>query len=47
MHHYRFIKREIAEYIEVFCNHIRKQPRLGYLSPAVFFQQYYAQELAA
>lgn len=35
-------KREITEYIEIFYNRIRKQARLGYLSPAAFSQQYYA-----
>lgn len=52
VHHRRFINREqanreITEYIEVFYNHIRKQARLGYLSPAAFSQQYYAQQVAA
>lgn len=40
-------KREITEYIEVFYNRMRKQKRLGYLSPTVFTQQYYANTLAA
>lgn len=52
VHHRRFIsreqaKQEITEYIEVFYNRIRKQARLGYLSPAGFNQQYYAQQLVA
>ena len=51
VHHRRFTtraeaKREITEYIEMFYNRIRKQARLGYLSPAVFNQQYYANQLA-
>ena len=50
--HHRFINREqakrvITEYIEVFYNRVRKQARLGYLSPVVFNQRYYAQQLAA
>ena len=45
VHHQRFAtreqpKREITEYIEIFCNRIRKQIRLGYLSPAAFNQKY-------
>lgn len=52
VHHRRFInreqaKQEITEYIEVFYNRIRKQARLGYLSPALFSQKYYAQQLVA
>ncbi len=52
VHHRRFItreqaKREITEYIEVFYNRMRKQARLGFLSPAAFTQQYYANQLAA
>ena len=52
VHHRRFInreqaKREITEYIEVFYNRIRKQARLGYLSPAAFSQQYYAKKIVA
>ena len=52
VHHCRFInreqaRREITEYIEVFYNRIRKQARLGYLSPAAFVQQYYDQQVAA
>lgn len=38
---------EITEYIEIFYNRQRKQARLGYLSPAAFRQQYYANQLAA
>lgn len=52
VHHRRFASREqarqeITEYIEIFYNRIRKQARLGYLSPAVFNQQYYAKQMAA
>ena len=39
--------REIAEHIEIFYNRIRKQARLGYLSPAAFRQQYHARQMAA
>ena len=52
VHHCRFAtreqaKREITEYIEIFYNRIRKQARLGYLSPAAFAQQYYANQMGA
>jgi len=52
IHHRRFVtreqaKREIAEYIEIFYNRMRKQARLGYLSPAAFRQQYQARQMAA
>lgn len=52
VHHRRFAtreqaKREITEYIEIFYNRIRKQARLGHLSPAAFGQQYYALQMAA
>ena len=52
VHHRRFAtrgdaKREITEYIEIFYNRIRKQARLGYLSPAAFMQQYYEKQIAA
>lgn len=52
VHHRRFAtreqaKQEITEYIEIFYNRIRKQARLGYLSPAAFNQQYYAKQIAA
>lgn len=52
VHHRRFAtreqaRREITEYIEIFYNRIRKQARLGYLSPAAFSQQYYAKQIAA
>lgn len=52
IHHRRFATREqamreIAEHIEIFYNRIRKQARLGYLSPAAFRQQYHARQMAA
>lgn len=52
VHHRRFAtreqaRREITEYIEIFYNRMRKQARLGYLSPAAFSQQYYAMQVAA
>ena len=52
VHHQRFstreeAQREIIEYIEIFYNRIRKQARLGYLSPAAFNQKYYAAKIAA
>ena len=52
VHHRKFAtreqaKREITEYIEIFYNRIRKQARLGYLSPAAFSQQYYEKLIAA
>jgi putative transposase len=52
VHHQRFITREqarqeITEYIEIFYNRIRKQARLGYLSPVAFTQQYHAKQIAA
>ena len=52
VHHRRFsnreqAQREITEYIEIFYNRIRKQARLGYLSPAAFNQKYYAKKIAA
>jgi len=33
--------------VEIFYNRICKQARLGYLSPAAFNQQYYANQIAA
>ena len=39
--------REITEYIEVFYNRQRRQARLGYLSPVVYEQKFYAGQLAA
>jgi transposase InsO family protein len=52
VHHCRYRTRreailDITEYIEVFYNRQRRQARLGYLSPAVYEQQYYAGVLAA
>lgn len=52
VHHQSFetreqARREITEYIEIFYNRIRKQERLGYLSPAAFSQQYHANQIAA
>ena len=51
VHHRRFVtrdqaRREITEYIEIFYNRVRKQARLGYLSPAAFSQNYYARQMA-
>ena len=51
VHHCRFAtreqaKREITAYIEIFYNRIRKQARLGHLSPAAFSQQYHAMQMA-
>lgn len=52
VHHQRFVTREqarqeITEDIETFYNRIRKQARLGYLSPTAFNQQYYPKQMAA
>lgn len=52
VHHRRFAtreqaQREITEYIEIFYNRMRKQARLGYLSPAAFSQRYHAMQMAA
>jgi putative transposase len=52
VHHRRFTPREqaqqeITEYIEIFYNRMRKQARRGYLSPAAFTKQYYANQVAA
>jgi len=52
IHHRRFAtreqaKREITEYIEIFYNRIRKQARLGYLSPIAFRKQHHTQRMAA
>ena len=38
---------DITEYIEIFYNRQRRQARLGYLSPVVYEQQFYAGQLAA
>ena len=52
VHHRRYrtreeAMREITEYIEVFYNRQRRQARLGYLSPVVYEQRFYAGQLAA
>ncbi len=52
VHHSRYKTREqaireITEYIEVFYNRERRQARLGYLSPAVYERQFYANRVAA
>ena len=52
VHHRKYFtreqaKREITEYIEIFYNRMRKQKRLGYLSPAAFTKKHYANKLAA
>ena len=39
--------RDITEYIEIFYNRQRRQARLGFLSPAVYAQRFYAGLLAA
>jgi len=38
---------EITEYIEIFYNRIRLQPKLGFLSPIAYAQRFYAGVLAA
>ena len=52
VHHRRYRTRleairDITEYIEIFYNRQRLQPGLGFLSPAVFEQRYYAGLVAA
>ena len=52
VHHRRYRTRreaiqDITEYIEVFYNRQRRQARLGFLSPAVYEQRYYAGLLTA
>lgn len=52
VHHRRYTTREeaireITEYIEVFYNRERRQARLGYLSPAAYMKQLYANQAAA
>jgi len=52
VHHRRYKTRpeaiqDITEYIEIFYNRQRRQARLGFLSPAVYEQRYYAGLLAA
>jgi putative transposase len=39
--------REIREYIEVFYNRIRRQKRLGYISPVAYLRNYYARQAVA
>ncbi len=39
--------REISEYIDLFYNRERRQARLGYMSPAVYTQQFTRQQQAA
>jgi len=39
--------RDITEYIEIFYNRQRRQERLGFLSPAVYEQKFYAGQLPA
>jgi transposase InsO family protein len=52
VHHRRYRTRpeairDITEYIEIFYNRQRRQARLGFLSPVVYEQTYYARLLAA
>ncbi len=52
VHHKRYTTREeavreITEYIEVFYNRVRRQKRLGYLSPAAYERKFYAQRAVA
>ncbi|MDD2367084.1 MAG: IS3 family transposase, partial [Desulfuromonadaceae bacterium] len=52
VHHCRYANREeakasIQEYIEIFYNRQRRHSRLGYLSPAVFEQNYHKLQKAA
>jgi len=52
VHHRRYRTRQeairdITEYIEIFYNRQRRQARLGFLSPVVYEQRYYAGLLAA
>jgi putative transposase len=51
IHHRHYLsrqeaKQEITEYIEIFYNRQRIQAKLGYVSPAVYVQRYYAGLLA-
>jgi len=39
--------RDITEYIEIFYNRQRRQERLGFVSPAVYEQKFYAGQLTA
>jgi transposase InsO family protein len=52
VHHRRYrtrleAMRDIIEYIEIFYNRQRRQARLGFLSPMVYEQRYYAGLVAA
>jgi transposase InsO family protein len=52
VHHRRYHTRreaiaDITEYIEIFYNRIRLQPKLGFLSPIAYAQRFYAGVLAA
>ena len=52
VHHRRYRTRQeaiqdITEYIEIFYNRQRRQARLGFLSPAVYEQNFYSGQLAA
>jgi transposase InsO family protein len=52
VHHRRYKTRQeaiqdITEYIEIFYNRQRRQARLGFLSPTVYEQRFYAGMLAA
>jgi len=38
---------EITEYIEIFYNRLRIQPKLGFLSPVAYVQRFYSGVLAA
>ena len=51
IHHRRYRSRQeaiqdITEYIEIFYNRLRRQARLGFLSPAAYERRYYAELLA-
>ena len=51
VHHRRYRSREeaiqdITEYIEIFYNRQRRQPKLGFIAPAAYEQKYYAGLLA-
>jgi len=51
VHHHRYRTRQeairdITEYIEIFYNRERLQPRLGFLSPAAYERRFYAGQLA-
>jgi len=52
IHHRRYRTRQeairdITEYIEIFYKRQHRQARLGFLSPVVYEQRYYAGLLAA